>query len=280
MPEVKSISTKSGHLTVTEKKHIKILFSKELFHNKVNTKTYKIEATYSGYKVLILENAYSEAAGKVVIGHNQHSATFTVKLVEPPVDAAEEDSETENNYGINAESDLKNLGRLMNKIVNTSDKEKCQQITQEIKKISKAWDYNFGCSMLYIYLQNKAKTEMKNFTKSEIINRDLKKLTLKHGKKWCTKYYEQINRLFNPNKNTIIEYRSAGVVILEDKKYIFHAICDMNLKKWSKSFVLDITKEYDNDYQVYSIKAIPSTNKFDNLTTVRNNPLRADLDRL
>ena len=57
-------------------------------HNKVNTKTYKIDKTDEGYKVLISENAYSEIAGRVIAGHSKHSATFTVKLVEPaePVD--------------------------------------------------------------------------------------------------------------------------------------------------------------------------------------------------
>jgi hypothetical protein len=260
MPEVKSISTKSGHLTATEKKHIKALFSKDLYHNKVNTKTYKIDKTDEGYKVLISENAYSEIAGRVIAGHNKHNATFTVKLVEPaePVDepsvddieqevssaAIEESSETENNYGINAESDLKSLDNLMSKIVNTSDKEACQRIIKEIKKISKAWDYSYGSSMLYIYLQNKVQPEMKNFTKAETINQDGKKLTLKHGKKWYAKYYEQTNRLFSPNKNTIVEYRTNGVVILEDEKYIFHSICNMDSKKWNKSFTIDITKDF------------------------------------
>lgn len=36
------ISTKTGHLTATEKKHIALMFDNNLMHAKVNTKVYSI----------------------------------------------------------------------------------------------------------------------------------------------------------------------------------------------------------------------------------------------
>lgn len=108
--KIKTISTKTGHLTATEKKHIKVLFEKELFDGyKVNTKTYEIKETETGYSVAISQNAYSESAGMVVASYEKHTATFTATLEQiaeeqleaegkpnAETEALTEDTETEN----------------------------------------------------------------------------------------------------------------------------------------------------------------------------------------
>lgn len=54
------ISTIDGHITPTEKKHIKALFAHDMTEGKVNTKTYYITENKGIYTALIYEMEFSD----------------------------------------------------------------------------------------------------------------------------------------------------------------------------------------------------------------------------
>jgi len=84
---------------------------------------------------------------------------------------------------------------------------------------------------------------VKEMTTSDVINRDYKNLKDKLGEKKAQKYFEQVDKLINPNENNIVEYRENGVVTKEGDKRIFHALSDTDLKNWRIGFDRDITNE-------------------------------------
>jgi hypothetical protein len=71
-------------------------------------------------------------------------------------------------------------------------------------------------------------------------------LKSKYGDKKGSALYEVANRLVNPNKNTIVEIRSNGVVVKEGDKYILKPFgnTDANSKKWTLYKGLDITDQF------------------------------------
>lgn len=85
---------------------------------------------------------------------------------------------------------------------------------------------------------------MNNFTDSKTINEAYNRLKEKLGNKKTQKYFEQVDRLFDPNMNEIIEYRNNGIVVRQSNKYMFHALADMDLKNWRIAFVVDITDQF------------------------------------
>jgi hypothetical protein len=82
------------------------------------------------------------------------------------------------------------------------------------------------------------------FTPSDIINRDFKKLKKKFGNKFATKYFKVADKLFNPNRRTVFEYRYAGLVTEDCGCYHFHAIAGFDYKLPYVSFVIDITEQF------------------------------------
>lgn len=71
------ISVINGHLTPTEKKHIKALFAHDMTEGKVNTKTYFIVKENGIYTAKILENEYSDYEQKIV--QRQRKIKFKAK---------------------------------------------------------------------------------------------------------------------------------------------------------------------------------------------------------
>ncbi len=82
------------------------------------------------------------------------------------------------------------------------------------------------------------------FTEAAVVNRDYKTLKEKLGEKKTKKYFENADRLINPNKNNIIEYRPNGIVTKEGDKYTFHALADTEFKKWRIASTTDVTDQF------------------------------------
>jgi len=79
-------------------------------------------------------------------------------------------------------------------------------------------------------------------------------LKSKYGDKKGSALYEVANRLVNPNKNTIVEIRSNGVVVKEGDKYILKPFgnTDANSKKWTLYKGLDITDQFPKSESLLS----------------------------
>lgn len=82
-------------------------------------------------------------------------------------------------------------------------------------------------------------------TDASVINRDYQALKEKIGEKKAKKYFEQVDRLINPNKNQVVEYRSNGVVTKQGDKFIFHALADMDMSTWRIAFTNDVTEQFN-----------------------------------
>jgi hypothetical protein len=89
------------------------------------------------------------------------------------------------------------------------------------------------------------KEEIPNFTSAQTVNRDFKILTQKIGNKKAVKYFEQVDKLFNPNSTKVVEYRTNGVVTEENGKYIFHALSGMDTKTWRVGFKSDVSDQFN-----------------------------------
>lgn len=81
-------------------------------------------------------------------------------------------------------------------------------------------------------------------TKTEVINRDYGVLKKKLGEKKARKYFEQADRLVNPNQNNIVEYRENGIVIKQGDQYLFKGFADQNLKDWRLVYEVDVTDQF------------------------------------
>jgi len=75
------------------------------------------------------------------------------------------------------------------------------------------------------------------FTEGPHLNKIVKAVTAKLGNK-AKKYFEQVDRLFNPNKVKIIEYRTNGVITEENGRPVFNGLGDTDLKNWRISWRL------------------------------------------
>jgi hypothetical protein len=84
------------------------------------------------------------------------------------------------------------------------------------------------------------------FTESKDLNEIYRKAKEKYGDKKGAQYFEAANRLVNPNKNTIIEVRSNGVVVYENGKYILKPFgnTDVHYKKWTLYKGIDVSEHY------------------------------------
>lgn len=85
---------------------------------------------------------------------------------------------------------------------------------------------------------------IKDFTPTKVINEQHRKLKAKLGTRKFNKYREQVDRLINPNKNEIIEYRPSGVVVRKGNNYIFKALADMELKTWRIAFERNVNDQF------------------------------------
>ena len=87
---------------------------------------------------------------------------------------------------------------------------------------------------------------LNNFTPSKELNIIYAGLKQKYGDKKATKLYDAAVRLVNPNQNTIVEIRIAGVVVKEANKYILKPFgnTDANSKKWTLYKDVDITDQF------------------------------------
>jgi len=76
------ISIKRGHLTQTEKSHLKEIFKAKIMTAKVNRKYYYLEKTFegdeNGYKVNIKESGKDDLGNKKVI---KNTAFFNIKHI-------------------------------------------------------------------------------------------------------------------------------------------------------------------------------------------------------
>ena len=92
----------------------------------------------------------------------------------------------------------------------------------------------------------KAESVKKEFTEGKDLNRVFAESKKKYGDKEGSKYNDVVNRLVNPNQNTIIEVRSNGVVVKEGDKYLLKPFTntDANYKKWELARPLDVTDQY------------------------------------
>lgn len=86
-----------------------------------------------------------------------------------------------------------------------------------------------------------------NFTPKEVINEGYNTLKQKLGEKKTQKYFQQVDKLINPNENNIVEYRENGVVTKEGDKYTFHALADLDMKNWRVGFTSDISDQFSNE---------------------------------
>lgn len=84
------------------------------------------------------------------------------------------------------------------------------------------------------------------FTEGVELNRIFKQSKEKYGEKDGSKYNEVVDRLVNPNTNTIIEVRSNGVVVKEGDKYNFKPFTntDAHYKKWELGKPIDVTEQF------------------------------------
>lgn len=81
-----------------------------------------------------------------------------------------------------------------------------------------------------------------------VIDQGYLALKAKCGEKWTGKYFEQVDRLIDPNENEVVEYRHAGVVTKEGDRYIFNPLMDMDLKVWRLSSAkTDVTDQFADD---------------------------------
>ena len=84
------------------------------------------------------------------------------------------------------------------------------------------------------------------FTEATDLNKIWTDLKAKHGDKKGGAIYDAANRLVNPNKNTIVEIRSNGVVVKEGGKHIFKPFgnTDANSKKWTLYDGIDVSDQF------------------------------------
>lgn len=75
------------------------------------------------------------------------------------------------------------------------------------------------------------------FTEGPHLSKITKDISAKLGNK-AKKYFEQVNRLFNPNKVKIIEYRTNGVITEENGRPVFNGLGDTDFKNWRVSWRL------------------------------------------
>lgn len=101
--------------------------------------------------------------------------------------------------------------------------------------------------------QQKTNSEVDNgsvskvgFTEVADLNRMYATAKTKYGEKKAAAIYEAANRLVNPNKNTIVDIKSNGVVVKEGEKYTFRPFgnTDANSKKWTLYKGVDVTEQY------------------------------------
>ena len=81
------------------------------------------------------------------------------------------------------------------------------------------------------------------FTQASVINRDYAFLKEKMGEKGVKNYFKQADRLIDPNKNEIVEYRYAGVVVKKGEWYSFIPFVDTDMKSWRLGKPWDVSTE-------------------------------------
>lgn len=112
---------------------------------------------------------------------------------------------------------------------------------------------------------------IENFTQPETINRDYAKIKADIGEKKAQKYFEQVDKLINPNEHEIVQYRKNGIVTKEGDKYTFHALGDMDMKNWRVAFKNDITDQFKTKEEPTNESAkIASARKMDVGESSRN----------
>jgi hypothetical protein len=86
-------------------------------------------------------------------------------------------------------------------------------------------------------------------TSAKVINDGYTKLKEKIGEKKARKYFDQVNKLIDPNKNEVAEYRENGVVVKDGDKYIFKPLLDTNLKEWRLGKFNDKTSDVTDQFK-------------------------------
>lgn len=87
-------------------------------------------------------------------------------------------------------------------------------------------------------------SRIENFTPVEVINDGWRKMKEKMGERKAKKYFEQADRLMNPNQNEIVEYRTNGIVTREGGKYMFYPIGGTDYKNWWLLSKMDVSDQF------------------------------------
>lgn len=74
-------------------------------------------------------------------------------------------------------------------------------------------------------------------TEAKVINDGYCDLKNRFGQRFVRKYFQQVDKLLNPNENNITEYRMNGIVTDDN---LFHALADMDMKKWRIAFTFSL----------------------------------------
>lgn len=135
----------------------------------------------------------------------------------------------------------------------TDAKKDMPVISKKVKAKDIGWDGNDLNEFVYNPETKKSNEVEGNsalkegFTESSDLNRMYANLKTKYGEREGKKLYEAAERLVNPNKNTIVEIRPAGVVVREGEKHLLKPFgnTDANVKKWNLYKDIDISDQFN-----------------------------------
>lgn len=155
---------------------------------------------------------------------------------------------------VKAETDLESLKSSASKAVKYKasmnrliEAKKAKQITEsEFNQMKQRFDDVMAESKSDKVGEPRVEALKEGFTESKDLNRIFAASKEKYGEKEGGKYNDVVFRLVDPNKNTVVEVRSNGVVVKEGGKYLLKPFTntDANYKKWELARPLDVTDQY------------------------------------
>lgn len=110
------------------------------------------------------------------------------------------------------------------------------------------------------------------YTSVEVQNAGWRKMKEKLGERKARKYFDQANRLMNPNEHAIVEYRTNAIVAKEGGKYMWYPLIGMDYKNWWLGEKMDISDQFSNGGSVES--KIPSESNEDKLDRLKKDLIR------
>jgi hypothetical protein len=154
-------------------------------------------------------------------------------------------NETADNF-IQSETSAREIEPIVEDIESKAESTEKAELNEVIKKADELLSGEKSEKETLGKQETKAESVKKEFTEGKDLNRIFAESKKKYGDKEGSKYNDVVNRLVNPNQNTIIEVRSNGVVVKEGDKYLLKPFTntDANYKKWELSRPLDVTDQY------------------------------------